>query len=171
MRVGRRQCAPSSATTRRIAMKRKTKIFGAVLLLAAVAVAALMVTVSYELPCEPVSPPAAGTVTMQATVNRCYGSADVVAIEHVAKPAPGDNEVLVRVHAASVNASDWHSLRGEPYFIRAVSTGLGRPTNPRLGVDFAGVVEAVGKNVTRFRPGDEVFGGRSGALADYVIAG
>jgi NADPH:quinone reductase-like Zn-dependent oxidoreductase len=152
-------------------MKLRNKILGTTLLVAFVAVAALAAAVSYDLPCEsaPVLP--ADTVTMSATVNRCYGSADVVAIERVAKPIPADNEVLVKVYAASVNAGDWHSLRGEPYLIRAFSTGLGRPSNPRLGTDYSGTVEAVGKSVTRFRPGDQVFGGRSGALADYVIAG
>jgi NADPH:quinone reductase-like Zn-dependent oxidoreductase len=151
-------------------MRLRNKILGTTLLVAVVAVVAMAAAVSYDLPCEAAPPLPAGTSTMKATVNRCYGSADVVAIEDVAKPVPTDNEVLVKVRAASVNALDWHSLRGEPYFIRAFSSGLGRPTNPRLGVDYAGIVEAVGKNVTRFRPGDEVFGGRSGALAEYVVA-
>jgi NADPH:quinone reductase-like Zn-dependent oxidoreductase len=67
-----------------------------------------------------------------------------------------------------LNAGDWHTLRGEPYFIRPAATGMGRPTRPGLGMDYAGTVEAVGKNVTQFRPGDEVFGGRGGALTEYL---
>ncbi|MBV8307268.1 MAG: NAD(P)-dependent alcohol dehydrogenase [Gammaproteobacteria bacterium] len=104
---------------------------------------------------------------MKAIVHRCYGSPDVVRYEDIAKPVPADNEVLVRVHAASVNPLDWHYLEGTPYMVR-IDGGLGKPGNPRLGVDFSGTVEAVGKAVTRFKPGDEVFGGKFGALAQYL---
>jgi NADPH:quinone reductase-like Zn-dependent oxidoreductase len=104
---------------------------------------------------------------MKAIVHRCYGSPDVVRYEDIAKPTPADDELLVRVHAASVNPLDWHYLEGTPYMVR-LDAGFGKPENPRLGVDFSGTVEAVGKNVTRFKPGDEVFGGKFGALADYV---
>jgi NADPH:quinone reductase-like Zn-dependent oxidoreductase len=75
--------------------------------------------------------------------------------------------VLVKIHAASVNPLDWHEMRGAPYFMR-LSSGLGAPTSAKLGVDFAGTVEAVGSGVTLFKPGDEVFGGRGGAFAEYV---
>jgi len=163
--------APNDGNTEKTLMRLRNKILSAAAAVVTVAIVAGLVSISYDLPCESAPPPPADVVTMKATLNRCYGSADVVSVEDVAKPVPGDNDVLVKVHAASVNAGDWHSLRGEPYFIRAFSTGIGRPSNPRLGVDFAGTVEAVGQNVTRFRPGDEVFGGRSGALAEYVIAG
>jgi NADPH:quinone reductase-like Zn-dependent oxidoreductase len=105
---------------------------------------------------------------MKAIVYRCYGSPDVLEFEDVEKPTPADNEVLVKVHAASVNPLDWHYMRGSPYIMR-LGSGLGAPKDSRLGVDFAGTVEAIGKNVTRFKPGDEVFGGRSGAFAEYVI--
>ncbi len=98
-----------------------------------------------------------------------YGTADVLRLEDVEKPVPGDNELLVRVHAAGVNPLDWHYMRGTPYLMR-LSSGLRKPQDIRLGVDYAGTVEAVGRNVTRFKPGDEVFGGRSGALAQYVVA-
>jgi NADPH:quinone reductase-like Zn-dependent oxidoreductase len=104
---------------------------------------------------------------MKAVVHRCYGSPDVVRYEDIAKPVPADDEVLVKVHAASVNPLDWHYLEGTPYMVR-LDAGIGKPADPRLGVDFSGTVEAVGKSVTRFKPGDEVFGGKFGALADYV---
>lgn len=106
--------------------------------------------------------------TMRAATFRCYGPPEVVKLEHVPKPAPAADEVLVRVRAAAVNPVDWHYMRGEPYVMR-LSAGLGRPKDVRLGVDFAGTVEAVGADVTRFRPGDAVFGARNGALAEYVV--
>jgi NADPH:quinone reductase-like Zn-dependent oxidoreductase len=104
---------------------------------------------------------------MKAIVSRCYGSPDVLTLEEIAKPTAADNEVLVKVHAAAVNPLDWHYMRGTPYIVR-LDSGLGAPEDPRLGVDFAGTVEAVGRNVKRFRPGDDVFGGRDGAFAEYV---
>ena len=107
------------------------------------------------------------TQPMKAVVYCDYGSADVLKIESVEKPVPTDSQVLVRVRAASVNPLDWHFMRGEPYIAR-LGFGLRKPKVIRLGVDFAGVVEAVGKNVTEFKPGDEVFGGRTGAFAQYV---
>lgn len=113
-------------------------------------------------------PPSDGTRRMKAIVYREYGSPDVLRLEDVEKPTPGDDEVLVKVRAAAVNPLDWHFLRGTPYFMR-LGAGLLRPKVTRLGVDFAGTVEAVGGKVTRFRPGDEVFGGRTGAFAEYVV--
>ncbi|MCH7502025.1 MAG: NAD(P)-dependent alcohol dehydrogenase [Proteobacteria bacterium] len=104
---------------------------------------------------------------MKAIVYRCYGSADVLGFEDVEKPTPADDEVLVKVVAASVNPLDWHYMRGSPYFMR-LGIGLGAPNDTSLGVDFAGTVEAIGRNVKRFKPGDEVFGGTSGAFAEYV---
>ncbi|MCH8308244.1 MAG: NAD(P)-dependent alcohol dehydrogenase [Proteobacteria bacterium] len=104
---------------------------------------------------------------MKAIVYRCYGSPDVLEFEDVDKPTPADDEVLVKVHAAAVNPLDWHYMRGSPYIMR-LGVGLGAPTRTSMGVDFAGTVEAVGSNVKRFKPGDEVFGGRSGAFAEYV---
>jgi NADPH:quinone reductase-like Zn-dependent oxidoreductase len=105
--------------------------------------------------------------TMRAAVHEEYGSPDLVELRDVEKPVVLDNQVLVRVRAASVNPLDWHQLTGTPYLVRTGS-GLRKPKQKRLGVDFAGMVEAVGKNVTLFRPGDEVFGGASGAFAEYV---
>src|SRR5208283_1452781 len=83
------------------------------------------------------------------------------------KPVPQDNEVLLRIRAASVNPLDWHFMRGEPYLVRAMS-GLLRPKTTQLGVDVAGQVEAVGRSVTQFQPGDEVFGACRGAFAEYA---
>jgi NADPH:quinone reductase-like Zn-dependent oxidoreductase len=104
---------------------------------------------------------------VKAAVRDRFGSPDVVEVRDVDRPVAGDDEVLVRVRAASVNAADWYELTGTPYVARP-QLGLLRPRSNRLGVDFAGEVEAVGKGVTRFAPGDEVFGGRSGAFAEYV---
>jgi NADPH:quinone reductase-like Zn-dependent oxidoreductase len=104
---------------------------------------------------------------MKAIVRRCYGPPDVLAMEDIDRPVPRDDELLVRVHAASINPADWHFVRGEPYVIR-LGEGFGAPKDPRTGIDFAGTVEAVGKSVTKFKPGDEVFGGRKGALAEYL---
>ena len=94
---------------------------------------------------------------MKAIVYSEYGSPDVLELQEIDKPVVNDDDVLVRVRAASVNPLDWHFMRGEPYFMRAKS-GLRRPVNQRLGADYAGEVEAIGKNVTQFHPGDEVFG-------------
>ena len=104
---------------------------------------------------------------MRAVVRERYGSPDVLLQRELEQPEPADDEVLVRVRAASVNRADWYSLTGRPYVARPTE-GLRRPKDSRLGVDFAGVVEAVGKDVTTFRPGDEVFGGKNGAFAEYV---
>jgi NADPH:quinone reductase-like Zn-dependent oxidoreductase len=106
--------------------------------------------------------------TMKAIVYCDYGGPDVLKLETIAKPIPNDDQVLIKVRAASVNPYDWHFMRGEPFIMR-MGNGLRRPQNMRLGVDFAGVVEAVGKNVTQFKPGDEVFGGKSGSFAEYVV--
>jgi NADPH:quinone reductase-like Zn-dependent oxidoreductase len=104
---------------------------------------------------------------MKAAVRDRFGPPAVVELREVDKPVAADDEVLVRVRAASVNAADWYAVTGLPYVAR-VEHGLRKPKTNRLGVDFAGHVEAVGKDVTQFQTGDEVFGGRSGALAEYV---
>lgn len=104
---------------------------------------------------------------MRAIVHHEYGSPEVLRLEAVDKPVPTDDQILIRVHAASINPLDWHYLRGTPYLMR-LDAGLRRPNSPRRGVDFAGTVEAVGRSVTGFKPGDEVFGGKSGALAEFV---
>lgn len=115
-------------------------------------------------------PPSAPVHPMKAATYCDYGSADVLRMSDVEKPAPGDDQVLVKVRAAAVNPLDWHYMRGTPYIMR-LGAGLRKPNVIRLGVDFAGTVEAVGKNVTQFKPGDDVFGGRTGAFAEYVVVG
>ena len=110
---------------------------------------------------------AAPTNPMKAIVYCDYGVANLK-LEEVEKPTPTDEQLLVRVHAASVNPLDWHFIEGTPYVLRAMGSGLRKPKETRLGVDFAGTVEAVGKSVTQFKVGDEVFGGRDGAFAEYV---
>ncbi|MDI9237442.1 NAD(P)-dependent alcohol dehydrogenase [Lysobacter sp. LF1] len=105
---------------------------------------------------------------MKAVIRCDYGTADVLRIADVETPVPAAGEVLVNVRVAAVNPLDWHYMRGTPYIMR-LGMGLRRPGDIRLGVDFAGTVESVGPGVTRFKPGDAVFGGASGALAHYVL--
>ena len=108
---------------------------------------------------------------MKAIVCTKYGSPDVLKFEEVQKPVPGDDEVLIKVHAAAANAGDWHLMRADPFMIRLMF-GLLKPKYEILGTDVAGHIEAIGKNVTQFQPGDEVFGDMSGsgfgAFAEYV---
>ena len=105
---------------------------------------------------------------MKAILFTEYGSPDVLQFKDVEKPVPGDNEVLIKVYAASANPLDWHSMRGAPFLAR-VEFGLQKPRDPRLGADVAGRVEAVGKNVTQFQIGDEVFGDIfKGSFAEYA---
>lgn len=106
---------------------------------------------------------------MKAAVFATYGPPDVVQITDVEKPLPKDHEVLIKVRAASINPLDWHFVRGQPRIFR-LAVGLRRPKVTRLGVDLAGQVEAVGSNVTQFKPADEVFGCARGAIAEYVCA-
>jgi len=148
-------------------MKLRYRILSVIVVLVALGVLLLALAMSHTSACGPSPPLAAGATPMKAIVHRCYGSPAVIRFEDIAKPTAAEDEVLVRVHAASVNPLDWHRLEGTPYMVR-LDAGLGKPDNPRLGVDFSGTVEAVGAKVTRFKPGDEVFGGRLGALADYV---
>jgi len=104
---------------------------------------------------------------MRAVIRKKYGSADLLDLQEVEQPDLADDTVLVRVRAASINPADWYGMTGRPYVGRA-EMGLRKPKPDRLGADFAGTVEAVGKDVTHVRPGDEVFGAKSGALAEYV---
>jgi NADPH:quinone reductase-like Zn-dependent oxidoreductase len=106
---------------------------------------------------------------MRAVVRNTYGSPDVLELGETDKPELTDDGVLVQVRASSINPADWYELTGTPYVARA-QMGLRKPKSNTLGVDFAGTVEAVGRDVTQLRPGDDVFGGRSGAFADYVCA-
>lgn len=104
---------------------------------------------------------------MKAIVYHEYGSSDVLKCEEVEKPVPKEDEVLIKVRAASVNPLDWRLMKGEPRIMR-LFLGLGKPKAGRPGVDVAGEIEAVGRNVAQFKPGDEVFGGCSGAFAEYA---
>src|SRR5687768_2750748 len=94
---------------------------------------------------------------MKAIVRDEYGPPDVLRIEDVPQPVPQDGQVLVEVHAASVNAADWHHMRADPFFVRLMGFGLIKPKLRILGADAAGTVAAVGSNVTQFKPGDEVY--------------
>jgi NADPH:quinone reductase-like Zn-dependent oxidoreductase len=112
---------------------------------------------------------------MKAIVCTKYGSPDVLQLQEVAKPDPQDDEVLIKIHAASVNARDWRYMRAKPFLIRLMPGGLLQPKNKILGVDVAGRVEAIGINVKKFKPGDEVFGylpsaTARGTFTEYVCA-
>ena len=107
---------------------------------------------------------------MKAIVQYKYGSPDVLELKEIDKPVVKDDDVLVRVHAAAVNIGDWHLMRGVPYVVRML-VGLLKPKNSVPGMDIAGKVEAVGKNVKQLQPGDEVFGWCTGAFAEYACAG
>jgi NADPH:quinone reductase-like Zn-dependent oxidoreductase len=106
---------------------------------------------------------------MKAVVHCEYGTPDVLQVKDIEKPTPDDTQILVRVRAASLNPLDGHFVRGM-LLARMMGGGLRKPKDARIGVDYAGVVEAVGKNVTQFKVGDEVFGARTGSLAQYICA-
>ena len=151
-------------------MKLRSKIFLSLGAVFVVGIATLMITLSHESPCPQAPLLAAGTDSMRAITHRCYGSpGKALALERIAKPRPAAGEILIRIRAASVNPYEWHMVTGKPYVMR-LGTGIGTPDYPRVGYDMAGIVEAVGEGVTRFKPGDEVFGGASGALAEYALA-
>jgi NADPH:quinone reductase-like Zn-dependent oxidoreductase len=109
---------------------------------------------------------------MKAIVQDCYGGAEVLKFRDIDQPTPTDNQVLVQVRAAGVHRGDWHIMTGLPYMIRLVvpTLGLRKPKVPVLGMDVAGTVEAVGKDVTQFAPGDKVFGWTDGSFAEYAVA-
>src|SRR5918999_956164 len=107
---------------------------------------------------------------MKAIFRDEYGSPDVLQLRDIDKPEIGDDEVLLRVHAAGVGRDVWHVMAGLPYPIRLAGYGLRAPKNPVIGSDMAGGVEAVGKNGRRVKPGDEVFGIGKGSYTEYVCA-
>lgn len=152
-------------------MKLRYKIATGLLGLIAFAIGALAIALSYTTPCPDSQEGTTSTVTsdgMQSVRYQCYGGPEVLDLQTADKPVPAENEVLVRVQSAAVNPLDWHYMRGSPYFMR-LGSGIGAPKDPRLGVDYAGIVEAVGSNVSLFTPGDTVFGGRNGAFAEYLV--
>lgn len=108
---------------------------------------------------------------MKAILYTQYGPPEALQLTDVEKPAPGENQVLVKVHAASVNAMDWRRFAEGSSLMRLLGGGLLKPKNQKLGTDVAGIVEAVGSNVTEFKPGDEVFGVAPGAFAEYACNG
>ncbi|HKE92763.1 MAG TPA: NAD(P)-dependent alcohol dehydrogenase [Povalibacter sp.] len=148
-------------------MSRVRQISGIVVIVLAVALTTFALVLRHESACTAAPPLPANAKPMKAIVQRCYGPPQALAYEDIEKPTVADDEVLIRVRAASVNPLDWHVVRGIPYIMR-MGAGFGAPDISRVGVDFAGTVEAVGRNVTKFKPGDEVFGGKRGAFAEYV---
>ena len=148
-------------------MTRTRRFLGVLGLLVLAGIVALAIAVSHDAPCGASPAVGPGALTMKAIVHGCYGKADALRFEDVARPTPGDHEVLVEVRAVAVNPLDWHFMTGTPYLVR-LQSGFGRPKSDRLGVDFAGTVAAVGSKVTRFKPGDVVFGSKWGAFAEYV---
>jgi len=149
-------------------MKKRYKIGGGFVAVIAIAIAVLGVVLSHNSECTPMQVIADGAPSMKAVSYNCYGSPEVLRYTDIAKPQPADDEVIVKVIAAAVNPLDWHYMRGQPYIMRAMGAGIGAPEDTKMGVDFAGVVESIGKDVDNFAVGDEVFGGRSGAFAEYV---
>jgi NADPH:quinone reductase-like Zn-dependent oxidoreductase len=148
-------------------MRTRYKVLSGILIVLAVGAVSAGMYVSHDAPCGDGPPLTGDAPRMKAIVARCYGPPAVLKLAEVEKPTPKDNELLVKVRAASVNPLDWHMMRGSPYIMR-FETGIGTPKDDRMGVDFAGTVEAVGKDVKQFHVGDEVFGGRDGAFAEYV---
>lgn len=149
-------------------MKLRNKILIGVAGVLALGIATLMAVTAYDSPCPAAAPADAGANTMRALKTRCYGVSNL-RVEHVEKPVPGEDQVLIRIHAAAINPAEWYRISGQPYLIR-LEGGIGAPKGTRAGYDMAGVIEAVGSKVTRFKVGDEVFGGAGGALAEYALA-
>jgi len=149
-------------------MKLRYKILSSLALVLGLGVVSLGLVLSHNSACGSAPALSQDAETMKAVTYYCYGSTDVLEFGEIEKPVPADLEVLIKVRAAAVNPLDWHYMHGTPYFMRFLS-GIGAPDVAGLGVDFAGTVETVGRNVTRFKPGDDVFGGADGAFAEYVL--
>jgi NADPH:quinone reductase-like Zn-dependent oxidoreductase len=145
------------------------KIASIIALVVVVALASLAIAISHD--SAPAAAPAIpdNAIRMNAIVYRQYGSPDVLKLEQIAKPTPAHDEVLIKVHAASVNPLDWHYMRGKPYVVR-LRIGIGRPKYTRLGVDFSGTVEAIGSDVKLFKVGDDIFGTANGAFGEYATS-
>jgi NADPH:quinone reductase-like Zn-dependent oxidoreductase len=150
-------------------MTRFWKMGSTILVLLVVAVLCLGLYISHDSAPAPVPALRSNAVRMKAVVYHQYGSPDVLQVEDVEKPTPADDQVLIKVHAASINPLEWHYMRGLPYLVRPMS-GIGLPKSTRLGVDFSGTIEAAGRNVRQFKVGDEIFGAANGALAEYVTS-
>jgi NADPH:quinone reductase-like Zn-dependent oxidoreductase len=150
-------------------MRILSKVLVGLLVLVLLAIASLAVALSHTSACG-IAPSVVPSQPMSAALRRCYGSADVIRIESIERPVGSDHAVLVRVHATSINPLDGHVMHGEPYLMR-IGSGWGAPTDAALGSDFAGTVEGVGKLVTQFKVGDEVFGTGHGAFAQHLRFG
>jgi NADPH:quinone reductase-like Zn-dependent oxidoreductase len=149
-------------------MKLRYKIGIGTLIVLAVLISTLAIAVGYTSDCGPATAVSDNAERVKAITYRCYGPPSVLEYVDIEKPAPESTEVLIKVHAASVNPLDWHYMRGSPYVMRAMS-GIGAPNSELMGVDFAGTVEAVGDKVTRYKVGDAVFGGADGAFGEYLV--
>lgn len=149
-------------------MKLRYKILTGFVAVLGLAFFSLAITLSYTSACSAPPSVVAGADTMKAIVSRCYGGPESLEYVDVEKPKAGPKDIVVKVEAAAVNPLDYHYMRGSPYLMRLAS-GIGSPSDSRMGVDFAGVVVETGNEVTRFSIGDAVFGGRSGAFAEYVL--
>lgn len=149
-------------------MKLRNKILAGVASVLVLGIATLMMVTAYDSPCPAAAPgDSADSQTMRAVLSRCYGVRNL-RLERVPRPVPQEGQVLIRVHASSVNPAQWYQVNGQPYVVR-LAGGIGAPKDPRVGYDMAGTIEAVGPGVTRFKRGDEVFGGAGGAFADYAL--
>lgn len=148
-------------------MKLRYKIPVGILLIVVVAISTLALVIGHTGDCGPAPQLSSNGERMKAVIYRCYGPPEVLEYVDIEKPTPAADEVLVKVHAASVNPLDWHYMRGSPYLMRLVA-GIGAPASSAMGVDFAGTVEVVGDDVTNYKKGDAVFGGRNGAFGEYL---
>jgi NADPH:quinone reductase-like Zn-dependent oxidoreductase len=162
-------CSDALTKTTGGIVRRRYKVLIGIAGVLVVSIGTLMAVTAYDSDC-----PAAFTAevsgdSMRAVVVRCYGVPQAARLERVAKPVPGDGQVLIKVRASSVNPVEWYRMSGQPLLLR-VPDGIGSPKNNRVGYDLAGVIEAVGPNVTRFKVGDEIFGGAGAALAEYTLA-
>jgi NADPH:quinone reductase-like Zn-dependent oxidoreductase len=153
---------------RETSVKLRNKILTGIAAFFVLGISALAVTVSYDSPCPPVAAADGGAELMRAMVQRCYGVPKGVRLETIARPVPNADQVLIKVRATSVNPAEWYGVSGQPRFVRLFN-GIGTPSHTRPGYDVSGIVEAVGADVTEFKPGDEVFGGARGALSEYVV--
>ncbi len=156
-------------------MKLRYKIMNGLLGFIFLSISALAITLSYTTDCEDIDGLSAlnsanSVEKMRAVVHQCYSSSNDLKVAQVDKPVPAADEVLVKIHAAGVNPLDYHMMRGAPYIMR-LGSGIGQPETSILGADFSGVVESVGKDVTRFKVGDAVFGGSRGSFSDYLTIG
>lgn len=149
-------------------MRRFYKILNGFALFLIVCAAALAFTVSYTKSCPEPIVVSFDSVTMRSVSAPCYGGPEVLAIQEVLLPDIAPDEMLVEVKAAAVIPLDWHYMRGSPYLMR-LSSGIGSPNDSSTGVDFAGVVTKIGSQITKYAVGDRVFGGRSGAFAEFIV--